>query len=55
MRCTTIRGLIWPATEVSQRGTHERYDPYWKRGSIATDYAAIQCPVYVVDGWGDPY
>ena len=35
--------------------THERYDSYWKRGSIATDYAAIQCPVYVVDGWGDPY
>ena len=32
-----------------------RYDAYWKRGSIATDYAAIQCPVYVVDGWGDPY
>jgi putative CocE/NonD family hydrolase len=35
--------------------THQRYDDYWKRGSIATDYAAIQCPVYVVDGWGDPY
>jgi putative CocE/NonD family hydrolase len=35
--------------------THQRYDSYWKRGSIATDYAAIQCPVYVVDGWGDPY
>jgi uncharacterized protein len=34
---------------------HQRYDAYWKRGSIATDYAAIQCPVYVVDGWGDPY
>jgi putative CocE/NonD family hydrolase len=34
---------------------HQRYDKYWKRGSIATDYAAIQCPVYVVDGWGDPY
>jgi len=34
---------------------HERYDAYWKRGSIATDYAAITCPVYVVDGWGDPY
>ena len=32
-----------------------RYDAYWKRGSIATDYAAIKCPVYVVDGWGDPY
>jgi uncharacterized protein len=35
--------------------SHQRYDSYWKRGSIATDYAAIQCPVYVVDGWGDPY
>jgi putative CocE/NonD family hydrolase len=35
--------------------THQRYDSYWKRGSIATDYAAIRCPVYVVDGWGDPY
>ena len=35
--------------------THQRYDSYWKRGSIATDYAAIKCPVYVVDGWGDPY
>lgn len=35
--------------------THQRYDAYWKRGSIATDYAAIKCPVYVVDGWGDPY
>ena len=34
---------------------HQRYDSYWKRGSIATDYAAIKCPVYVVDGWGDPY
>jgi putative CocE/NonD family hydrolase len=35
--------------------THQRYDSYWKRGSIATDYTAIECPVYVVDGWGDPY
>jgi hypothetical protein len=35
--------------------THQTYDAYWKRGSIATDYAAITCPVYVVDGWGDPY
>lgn len=34
---------------------HQTYDAYWKRGSIATDYAAITCPVYVVDGWGDPY
>jgi putative CocE/NonD family hydrolase len=35
--------------------THQTYDSYWKRGSIATDYSAITCPVYVVDGWGDPY
>jgi predicted acyl esterase len=35
--------------------THQTYDAYWQRGSIATDYAAITCPVYVVDGWGDPY
>ncbi|HTV50863.1 MAG TPA: CocE/NonD family hydrolase [Steroidobacteraceae bacterium] len=35
--------------------SHQNYDAYWKRGSIATDYAAIACPVYVVDGWGDPY
>ncbi len=34
---------------------HQRYDAYWKRGSIAEAYAAIKCPVYVVDGWGDPY
>ena len=34
---------------------HQRYDAYWKRGSIAETYAAIKCPVYVVDGWGDPY
>ena len=34
---------------------HQTYDAYWKRGSLATDYAAIRCPVYVVDGWGDPY
>jgi uncharacterized protein len=35
--------------------SHQRYDEYWKRGSPALDYAAIRCPVYVVDGWGDPY
>ena len=35
--------------------THQRYDGYWQRGSVAMDYGAIQCAVYVVDGWGDPY
>jgi len=34
---------------------HQRYDDYWKQGSIATDYARISCPVYVVDGQIDCY
>jgi putative CocE/NonD family hydrolase len=34
---------------------HQRYDSYWKRGSVAVDYASIKCPVYICDGWGDPY
>ena len=35
--------------------SHQRYDPYWQRGSVAADYSRIQCPVYVVGGWLDPY
>ncbi len=35
--------------------SHQRYDSYWQRGSVATDYARIQCPVYIVNGWFDPY
>jgi predicted acyl esterase len=35
--------------------SHQRYDEYWQRGSIATDYSLIKCPVYVVNGWLDPY
>jgi predicted acyl esterase len=35
--------------------SHQRYDGYWQRGSLALDYAAIKCPVYVVDGWQDTY
>lgn len=35
--------------------SHQRYDDYWKRGSVAVDYAKIRCPVYVVGGWLDPY
>ncbi len=35
--------------------SHQRYDAYWQRGSIAVDYAQIKCPVYVVDGWIDTY
>ena len=28
---------------------------YWKQGSICEDYAAIECPVYLVGGWADGY
>ena len=34
---------------------HQRRDAYWLQGSVAADYAAIRCPVYVVSGWSDWY
>ena len=40
---------------IKQWSEHQRYDAYWKRGSISVNYADIKCAVYVVDGWGDPY
>jgi len=35
--------------------SHQRYDAYWQHGSVATDYTAIRCPVYVVGGQVDSY
>ncbi|MER9657864.1 CocE/NonD family hydrolase [Mesorhizobium sp. M0152] len=35
--------------------THQHRDAFWKHGSISEDYGAIQCPVYAVGGWVDPY
>ena len=35
--------------------SHQRYDEFWQRGSVARDYGQIKCPVYVVGGWLDPY
>ncbi len=35
--------------------SHQRYDAFWQHGSVATDYGAIKCPVYVADGWIDTY
>ncbi|KAK8212775.1 hypothetical protein M8818_002940 [Zalaria obscura] len=35
--------------------THQRRDDFWKHASICEDYSSIQCPVYVVGGWMDPY
>ena len=34
---------------------HQRRDAYWKHGSVCEDYAAIECPVYMVGGWADGY
>jgi putative CocE/NonD family hydrolase len=35
--------------------SHQRSDSFWRHGSVSADYAAIQCPVYIVDGWVDTY
>src|SRR5579863_6395168 len=34
---------------------HQRYDAYWKHGSVCEDFAAIQCPVLAIGGWTDSY
>ncbi|WP_131866302.1 CocE/NonD family hydrolase [Biostraticola tofi] len=34
---------------------HPLRDDYWRQGSIAEDWAAIQCPVLAVGGWADAY
>ena len=34
---------------------HQRRDDFWKHASICEDYSSLQCPVYVVGGWADPY
>ncbi len=35
--------------------SHQHRDDYWKHGSICEDYSAVQCAVYTVGGWADPY
>ena len=34
---------------------HPRKDEFWKHGSVRENYDDIQCPVYMVGGWSDPY
>ena len=34
---------------------HQRNDDYWMQGSVAADYGAIKCPVYLVGGLVDAY
>jgi len=35
--------------------SHQHRDAYWKHGSICEDFSAVQCAVYAVGGWADPY
>ncbi|MBD9528556.1 CocE/NonD family hydrolase [Paracoccus sp. PAR01] len=35
--------------------SHQRYDDYWKHGSVQEDWSAIECPVLVIGGWSDSY
>ncbi|RWI31421.1 MAG: CocE/NonD family hydrolase [Mesorhizobium sp.] len=34
---------------------HQHRDAFWKHGSISEDYASIDCAVYAVGSWADPY
>ncbi len=34
---------------------HQSRDDYWRHGSVAEDYAAIEVPVMIVAGWADLY
>jgi putative CocE/NonD family hydrolase len=34
---------------------HQRRDEFWKHGSVCEDYSAIECPVFAIGGWADPY
>jgi putative CocE/NonD family hydrolase len=34
---------------------HQRRDDYWKQGSVAENYDAIEVPVYAIGGWEDSY
>ncbi len=34
---------------------HQRFDDYWKHGSVCMDFGAITCPVLAIGGWTDSY
>ena len=35
--------------------SHQERDEFWKQGSVDEDYSAINCAVYAIGGWVDPY
>ena len=40
---------------ITQWTQHQRYDSFWRQGSVQADYSRISCPVYAIDGQLDPY
>jgi putative CocE/NonD family hydrolase len=40
---------------IEQWLAHQRRDEFWKHGSVCEDFAAIECPVFMVGGWADAY
>ncbi|MBI3454161.1 MAG: CocE/NonD family hydrolase [Candidatus Rokubacteria bacterium] len=34
---------------------HQANDPYWRPASVAGQYEAIACPVFIIGGWRDGY
>jgi uncharacterized protein len=34
---------------------HQHRDAFWRHGSVAEDFSAIEVPVLAVGGWADPY
>ena len=34
---------------------HQKRDSFWKHGSICEDFSEIECAVFAVGGWADPY
>jgi putative CocE/NonD family hydrolase len=42
---------FWPESWL----LHPSRDAYWRHGSIACDYAAVECPTWFWGGWADLY
>ncbi len=42
-------------TYVAEWHKRQTRDKFWRHASVCEDYSAIQVPVYLVDGWADPY
>ena len=54
-RDTWLRRLEQTPPFITEWLTHQRRDDYWRHGSVCEDYAAIECPVFMVGGWADGY